>query len=874
MKKKLLSIAAVLAVSSMAFAQGVADILTAEKGYQKITEMPANLDDYYFVIVEHTKQLMISLEQGASDPNGNGGKKTWIYKTPVDPVTDLKKVWMIESNNNVNNASGYAFRNVQENSNLMQTDWDKGYYFRHNDQSSPCEWTQVLFDYTEDGYWTFENGKYPMSSTAGYKGYVGTWSDDPASIGDGSEVAGNKTGENIGQYDLYAINKSVFIDAYLENLYGTDFDPQFLVVNAEFSVANGVGNWTYTTGAANHGVYAGTNGVLTRGFENWNQTSYVGTMSQTIKGLPNGKYKLKAAAFRDQPVDGIIQENAVKLFANNNDVVVNAATGTYFEVETNVIDRTLTFGLRSDHASYKWMVIGNVSLTYLGVDLTELTAEFENAKTALSQFDGVTEGIKGFIAGVLAKYNTVPTTQAGLEAAISEMRNAKTTGEELVEAYNDLLTNILDFETLLNASNTATASDAVSAYSAAISTAKSNAASAVAVDTYSSILVSLESERLTYSKVAVPNEGEQLDYTFYIAAADCSTTDGWTTGGTVGISNGQHWSGDGSNKYLEPCNWWASSWSSSASQTITLPNGKYLLQLVGRSSPEATLTCTVNDQTHTFPGLDDVGGTIATDGTEWESVEAGNAADKTFANENKGRGWTYARFTLVITDGTLEINVAATCNALNKWAGVDDFKLYKLAGEETVGVEVTAANWGTMILPFAAEIPSGMKVYSCNASANGYLTLTEEGAIAANTPYIVSGTGSYSFKGVNVAENASYTAGYLTGVLTDTEAPAGSYVLQNQTEKGVAFYNVQDVKPTVTANHAYVTLDAANANLRALLLPGSDVTGIETVEAADALVDVYSISGVLVRSGVKKSEALNGLAKGVYVVNGTKQAVK
>lgn len=229
-----------------------------------------------------------------------------------------------------------------------------------------------------------------------------------------------------------------------------------------------------------------------------------------------------------------------------------------------------------------------------------------------------------------------------------------------------------------------------------------------------------------------------------------------------------------------------------------------------------------------------------------------------------------------VSDGTLSFGIenASWLGWNGNWTGYGNINVEKVVAQTNVTVAVTDANWGTMILPFAAVIPSGMKVYSCNAFANGYLTLTEEFAIAANTPYIVSGTGSYSFKGVNVAEKDSYTAGYLTGVLTDTEAPEGSYVLQNQTDKGVAFYNVQDVKPTVTANHAYVTLDAANANLRALLLPGSDVTGIETVEAADALVDVYSISGVLVRSGVKKSEALNGLAKGIYVVNGTKQAVK
>lgn len=46
------------------------------------------------------------------------------------------------------------------------------------------------------------------------------------------------------------------------------------------------------------------------------------------------------------------------------------------------------------------------------------------------------------------------------------------------------------------------------------------------------------------------------------------------------------------------------------------------------------------------------------------------------------------------------------------------------------------------------------------------------------------------------------------------------------------------------------------------------------VSDADAEVDVYSISGVLVRKGVKAGNALNGLQKGIYIVNGVKRAVR
>ena len=230
----------------------------------------------------------------------------------------------------------------------------------------------------------------------------------------------------------------------------------------------------------------------------------------------------------------------------------------------------------------------------------------------------------------------------------------------------------------------------------------------------------------------------------------------------------------------------------------------------------------------------------------------------------------------------------------NQFIGCQDYKADAAAGvfttdqnhnlkiqeAEKATVELAAnAGWATLALPFAAEIPAGLKVYSVAAVNNAVIELTDEGSLKANTPYIVNVTAEQkvSFSGWGLASSVTCNSGMLTGVFANTAAPVGSYVLQNQPDvDGVAFYNVvADAQPTVTANHAYLTLPAeAGANVRALLLPGSDATGIETVEAADATVDVYSISGVLVRSGVKKSEALNGLSKGIYIVGGVKRTVK
>ena len=199
----------------------------------------------------------------------------------------------------------------------------------------------------------------------------------------------------------------------------------------------------------------------------------------------------------------------------------------------------------------------------------------------------------------------------------------------------------------------------------------------------------------------------------------------------------------------------------------------------------------------------------------------------------------------------------------------------------------TAAEWATLILPFNAEIPDGLEVYSCAGTEtegeDATLTLEAVEAIAANTPYIVKAAANFThtFEGFGAAETTSYTVGMLTGTFAEMEAVEGTYVLQNQAEKGVGFYKVETEKPTVKANRAYLNAEAAPAgsNVQAFILKSIDgdgtTTGIgSTVAEADATVNVYNLNGILVRQNVKMSEALDGLQKGIYIVNGTKKAVK
>lgn len=210
---------------------------------------------------------------------------------------------------------------------------------------------------------------------------------------------------------------------------------------------------------------------------------------------------------------------------------------------------------------------------------------------------------------------------------------------------------------------------------------------------------------------------------------------------------------------------------------------------------------------------------------------------------------------------------------------LSDLSLVK-AEKANVPLSITAAGWCTLILPFDAEIPEGFEVYSCTGTevpvgTSTALVLEKAESIEAHTPYIVKGKDgdTYDFSDYGTALQDQYAAELMTGTFTQQKAVANTYVLQNQEGK-VGFYKVAaGSEPTIKPYRAYINADVAEANIVALLLPGIE-TGINGIVAEDALVNVYDLNGILVRENVKLGQALKGLSKGIYIVNGTKKAVK
>lgn len=181
-------------------------------------------------------------------------------------------------------------------------------------------------------------------------------------------------------------------------------------------------------------------------------------------------------------------------------------------------------------------------------------------------------------------------------------------------------------------------------------------------------------------------------------------------------------------------------------------------------------------------------------------------------------------------------------------------------------LKVTEAGAATLVLPYEAEIPEGVKAYTlAYASGNKAVATELTGVIPANTPVLVNAEkGDYTFKATAklTTKAAKPVSGNLHGVWSEEVVPEGSYVLQNQSGT-VAFYRVETADFKVKANQAYLYApEAAGAKMLNIDF-GGEATAINGVEAevSNANTQVYTIDG--------KKANRNNLAKGqVYVTKG------
>ena len=231
--------------------------------------------------------------------------------------------------------------------------------------------------------------------------------------------------------------------------------------------------------------------------------------------------------------------------------------------------------------------------------------------------------------------------------------------------------------------------------------------------------------------------------------------------------------------------------------------------------------------------------------TVWNN-NRGNANKRgvyVFANDSKTEVTTakYGEYSVDFTlneAGSVTLGLMAEGNQGNNWCFLSDVKLLYL--DKQIHYSLGNSGYGTLILPYDAVLPSGVKVYTCK-SLNGDVVVTEQQtSIPANTPLLIKGVpGNYTFTGVSQATEKSYTSGLLTGELEATKVTNG-YVLQEQ-DGAVAFYRVEADKPiNVPAYRCYLTVPSAS---KYLSIDFENATGISNLNLGGKTNVVYDLSG-------------------------------
>lgn len=203
------------------------------------------------------------------------------------------------------------------------------------------------------------------------------------------------------------------------------------------------------------------------------------------------------------------------------------------------------------------------------------------------------------------------------------------------------------------------------------------------------------------------------------------------------------------------------------------------------------------------------------------------------------------------------------------------------ANEVTTNRTLKAGQWNTLCLPFdldAEQIAEAgiteVRTLSGVTVTNeaGFVSFTPVNEMEAGKPYLVKVTQTTTLAFGDVWVQAADPV----AVVVNGASMEGSYCLT--TLKDVYYisndrFYYADVPVTSKGFRAFIALTEA-ANVESLAIRLDDPTGIEAAEAGDdGLVDVYTVNGVKLRTGVERAKALEGLPQGIYIVNG-KKAVK
>ncbi len=890
MKKQLLFVAlsALIGGGNAAFAD--TSLLTTADGWTKITSISqTDIASNYYVFVDNGADLML----GLATSTNQDGKNAMFYQASVSDLTkDLAKVWMLEAN-----GSNYALRNLNLTPYQLQTEWsgtNNDLRWRTNDQDASISWTGLSLAYA-DGAWSLTSTQYTRP--------LGIYNNTEGSPTEGKELGANDAGKG-QKFQIYSIPKATFNAKLLNGATAeAPIDATALIYNPTFDYANHnnrIGCWsgtvTYQSQGSN-GNYGYGNGAV----EMYHMPSF--DLNQTLTNLPNGKYQVSVQVVQSGTYTAELyatSSGSTKAttantatsgnFAANAQALSADRTKGKITVEAIVSDGTMTIGLRDASSSSSWIVFDNFTMSYLGeVDLSEYVAAYKTAfaaAKAVNQESPMNKDVLTALTTALTSYGSVSETdQDALVKATVALNTATANATASIASYVTANTAITNAEKFINSTNFYTA-DALNTYKANDYTTPKKGYDERTLTNED--IAKLQDPYVKGGWKAERNVWAVLRSTWSDTSLNINT---WSVEGDT----------DGSNFVTPFVEWWVA-------DTQTLSAGTKTGTLGGLTAGkvyEVTANVRVrksNNQTEVKGISMDVNGGASVDVCDGSQIGSSQLY-------LKGDAKAYG---LVGDDGNLNVNFTAADGNTISWLAFKDVKYtatdmavldedganssITAATDANVGVKrsFTAYQWNSVVLPFdmtysqvQAFFGSGTKTATyTGATADGNtITLgftTSEGnnvAIKANTPCLIRPAKTLTFavaEGVNVvAPTASlavtddlvnFVGTYSKGGLTVTE---NDYFLSTDNK----LYQAKGGE-TIKGFRAIFRLNEAKASGAKLVmsLDGiGDLTSIQNAAKTNAVkYNVYNLAGQIVK---RNATSLNGLQKGLYIVNGKKVVV-
>ena len=713
--------------------------------------------------------------------------------------------------------------------------------------------------------------------------------------------------DKLGLYDKALTAEEVFVlyESQKTN-FGEEQDMTSKIINPDFS--NGVDGWD-TGGAPFDEGRLNNLGLV---FVSINRWSYGKTFdfSQTLNELPSGVYQLSAQVSSSTGnsevlcVTGSWGEYSEVGFGNSGLSVEDAAKKWSEDKEANrvftapilVTDGQLRIVLRRHNQRDGDVFFDNFRLEKVGSGMIEVKELYDDMKEKVQAMDvsGLPETFKERRAEALAK--EPEQTVDGWAEAYLALKQVY----EVCHCYMTDCPIAALVEICKEYKQNSEASDEIeSAFAAAIADAEK--ASCDTEEELRTAYDALENVRRAFVQSATPMGEQQFDMTFMLKNPDVSGFNSW--------SAVEGWSGDDAH---------VAGWGIRAQHNIAqtgetssdaffecyadgvLPDGLWAIyQTVNLSSGFYTMRLA------TFAGpVNNVPGT-------------GEAKAALYAGEKRGdevKSTTLAYHEVSFcqsTEGEVRLGVKTEEGNLANWIGCNDMKLYKVApraealaldetrtydvkadmyADVTLQRKLVAEKWNTFCVPFALtaeqveanKLGEVRRLSGMQASGEGVtLDFDKVDAVEAGVPYLVKPEEVVTeIKADGVMVSAKQPEAFpmnlvsMTGNYGATHVPQGAYFINDD-----MFYLADQAdKVSLKGFRAYINVDSespvAGVNRLLIDIDGS-VTSVgevldNTAEDGGKMVDVFTLSGVKVKAGVKKAEALSGLERGIYIVGGKK----